>query len=124
MFTSIRDYMDLLKNDLSREAGLNKKILLESLTGLEVRNNNFLTRLAEEIGARKNSVFESAKRRGKMESESKLLPIVARLQRKSPEGDKFISLQWKVEAFGLYDSHLVSDVVKGVNNVHKVKFII
>ena len=119
---SIKDYLVLLKSDLGREAGLNKKILFESLAGLEIRENNLLTRLAEEIGARKNSLFESAMRRVQMESDSKVLPIVSRLQRKSPMGDKFISNQWKVEAFGLYDSHLVSDVVKGVTNVHKVHF--
>ena len=112
--------MAILKSDLSRDVGLVRKLVFESLAGPQIRENNLLTRLSEAIGGRRNSIFESADRRVKLETDSKMVPIVARLQRKRPEGGNSISNQWKVEAFGFYDSHVVSDVMKGVNNVHKV----
>lgn len=117
---SLRQYLDILKSDFCRDVSVIKKLVFESLTGPTVRENNLMTSLAEKIGARKNSIFSSATQRVKLESNSKVLPIVSRLQRKSPEGDHYISNQWKVEAYGLYESHKVSDVIKGVNNVHKV----
>ena len=119
---SIRDYLNILKPDLRRDITLVRKLLLESLTGSNVRDNNMLSSLAEAIGVRKNSVFDSSSRRMKLEINTKMLPIVSRLIRKAPEGEKYISNQWKAEAFSLYESHLLSDVIKGVNNVYKVFF--
>ena len=65
-------------------------------------------------------ILKSAEVRKKLETTMKIAPIVGRPQRKSPEGEKYISMKWKLEAFELYDSHLVSDVMKGVTQVHKV----
>ena len=117
---SIRDYLNILKPDLCKDVCLVRKLLFESLTGSLVRENNLLSSLSETIGARKPTLLESANRRVKLENNIKMLPIVSRLIRKSPQGDKHITNQWKVEAYGLYESDLVSDVIKGVNNVYKV----
>ena len=116
---SIREYLIILKPDLSRDVSLVKKLLFESLTGSKVRDNNLLSSLAETIGARKQTVLHCAAQRVKLEINTKMLPIVSRLIRKSPEGEKYISNHWKAEAYGLYENHLISDVIKGVNNVYK-----
>ena len=117
---SLKHYLNMLKSDFGRDVSVIKKLLFESLTGPMVRDNNLMTSLAEKIGARKNSIFNSALRRVKLEADNLVLPIVSRLQRKCPDGDRYISNQWKAEAYGLYESHLISDVIKGVNNVYKV----
>ena len=120
VLSSIKQYLNILKPDLGRDVTVIKKLIFESLTGPMVRDNNLMTSLAEKIGARRNSLYDSAAKRVKLESDNRVLPIISRLQRKSPEGDKYISNQWKAEAYALYEDHLISDVVKGVNNVHKV----
>ena len=124
ILSSIRDYLKILKPDLRRDVTLVRKLLYESLTGPKVRDNNLLSSLAEAIGARKNSIFDSSSRRVKLEINTKMLPIVSRLIRKAPEGEKYISNQWKAEAYSLYESHLLSDVIKGVNNVFKVFIVL
>ena len=58
----------------------------------------------------------------KLDEERKLVPLVSRLQRKSPEGQNIISTQWKVEAIGFFEPEVISDVLKGHNNVFKVSF--
>ena len=120
VLSSIKDYLSILKPDLRRDVSLVKKLLFESLTGPKVRDNNLLSSLAAAIGGRKKSIIESSARRVKLELSTKMLPIVSRLIRKAPEGEKYISNQWKAEAYGFYESHLISDVIKGVNNVFKV----
>ena len=117
---SLKQYLNMLKSDFGRDVSVIKKLLFESLTGPMVREHNLMTRLSEKIGARKNSIFDSAARRVKLESDNQVLSIVSRLQRKSPMGDRYISNLWKAEAYGLYENHIISDVIKGVNNVHKV----
>ena len=79
-----------------------------------------LSQLADAIGARKPSILTGACRRSKLESDQKLVPLVARLQRKSPEGMHVISTQWKVEAVGFFETDVISEVLKGHNHVYKV----
>ena len=112
--------MSILKMDSSRDGVVARKCLFESLTGPSVREANMLSVLAEKIGARKGSILTSAKNREKVENDMKLVPFTSRLQRKPPEGHNVISTEWQVQAWGFFDSEVVSDVVKGHTNVHKV----
>ena len=98
-----------------------RKIILESITGSDVSENNFLTHLSEFMGVRKESVIEGSKNRSKIESMKKLIPIVSRLERKSPEGVKFISIEWKVKAVAFFETDEISEILKGHNNVFKVQ---
>ena len=43
------------------------------------------------------------------------------LLQRSSVGDKVISTKWKLDAYGLYENQLVSDVLKGYHNVKKEK---
>ena len=118
---SLRKYYSILKQNLSREGVLARKIILESITGSDVSENNFLTHLSEFMGVRKESVIEGSKNRSKIESMKKLIPIVSRLERKSPEGVKFISIEWKVKAVAFFETDEISEILKGHNNVFKVQ---
>ena len=117
---SLKDYFEIIKCDLTRNAVVSRKVVLDSITGVTVRENNQLTNLAEFIGVRKPSVLISAKDRFNLESEQKLIPIVNRIQRKSPQGDSFLSTEWKLSAISFYENDAISDILKGHNNVHKV----
>ena len=117
---SLEKYYKLMKTDLSRSGALSRQMCLESLTGSDIQNNNLLKCLADRIGARKESVLNSAKRRVKMESDQKLIPIVTRMQRKKPEGDGFLTQEWILKAVQFYELDSTSDVLKGHCNVFKV----
>ena len=119
VLSSIKEYLVLLKSDLSRDGNLVKKLILESVSGQSIRENNLLSQLAEELDVRKATVLNNVDNRIKFETEVKIVPIVSRLQRRSPVGDKFISTKWKLDAYGLYENQLVSDVLKGYHNVKK-----
>ena len=117
---SLENYYTMMKTDLSRSGALSRKMCLESLTGSDVQNNNLLRCLADRIGARKESVLNSAKRRVKMESDQTLIPIVTRMQRKKPEGDGYLTQEWILKAVQFYELDSTSDVLKGHCNVFKV----
>ena len=105
---SLKDYFEIIKCDLTRNAVVSRKVVLDSITGVTVRENNQLTNLAEFIGVRKPSVLISAKDRLNLESEQKLIPIVNRIQRKSPQGDSFLSTEWKLSAISFYENDAIS----------------
>ena len=117
---SLKDYQDILKGDFSRNGVVARKCLYESLTGKSVRESGCLSALADVIGARKTSIYLSAKNREKLESDSKIVPFLSRLQRKPPVGQNIVSQEWQIKAWGFFDSEVVSEVVKGHNNVLKV----
>ena len=121
--SSLKDYLSILKKDSSRNGVVARKVLFESVTGPSVRDTNLLSVLAEEIGARKGTILQSAKSREKFESDMKLIPFASRLQRKPPVGQNVISPEWQVKAWGFFDSEVVSDVVKGHTNVMKVTLV-
>ena len=120
---SLKQYYTILKQDSTREGIVARKLFLECITGSDVCNNNFLSHLADYMGARKHSVIDSSKNRLKVETNQKLIPIVTRLERKTPDGKKIISIEWKVKAVAFFETDEISDVLKGHNNVFKVKFI-
>ena len=120
ILTSLKDYLCILKRDTSRNGVIARKCVYESLTGKSVRDCGMLSALAEALGARKPTILLSAKNREKTENDSKLVPFLARLQRKPPVGQNVISPEWQVKAWGFFDSEVISEVVKGHNNVLKV----
>ena len=120
---SLKVYYEILKKDLTRDGVVSRKMFLESISGADVQSNQLLTSLAKLVGIRKRTLTASSNDRIKIESEQKLVPILTRIQRKSPEGVGFISLDWILKATTFYESDLISDILKGHNNVHKVKFL-
>ena len=118
---SLTQYYEILKKDKTRDGSVSRKVFLDSITGEDVQSNNLLSKLAELIGVRKPTIRSSAKVRSKLDSDHKVIPIVTRMQRKSPQGKGFISTEWKLKAIGFYESDAISDVLKGHNNVYKVK---
>ena len=119
---SLSEFLNILKRDSTRDGVVVRKLLFESLTGSSVRDLNLLSQLAVAIGARKRSILAGACRRSKLETDHKLVPIVARLQRKSPEGKHVISTQWKLEVVGFFETDAISEVLKGHNHVYKVGY--
>ena len=110
----------MLKRDSSRNGVVARQLLFESLTGSSVRDANLLTELSKKICARQATIWTSAQSRSKIDNVQKLVPFVCRIQRKSPEGQNVISIEWKMKAVGFFELDAVSDVLKGHNNVLKV----
>ena len=120
MLESLRKYYVILKQDLTREGIVSRKLFLESITGSDVCDKNLLSQVSHYMDARKPSVLEGSKLRSKIESDQKLIPIMNRLERKAPEGGTFISIEWKLKAVSFYETDEVSDVCKGHHCVFKV----
>ena len=95
-----------------------KKVVLESVCGLEIRDSQQLTLLSEVLGIRKKTMFEMAKQRTLMEENQELAMLVEKLGRKPPEGEKYISPEWKLEAGHFYEDKSV--LVKGHHAIYKV----
>ena len=94
---SVKDYYKLVKSDLTRNGVVLKQVILECISGPAVREANQLSQLSEVFCARKKTVYEMSKMRLLMEENQKLVPLVQRLARKSPEGDKIITNEWKLK---------------------------
>ena len=62
------EYLVLLKFDLSRDGNLVKKLILESVSGQSIRENNLLSQLAEELDVRKATVLNDVANHMKFES--------------------------------------------------------
>ena len=119
---SLQQYYEIMRKDMTRSGVISRQLCLDAITGLDVRDNSLLSSLAERIGARKESILNSAKRRAKLDQGSKLLPIVARMQRKSPEGSGYLTDEWVLKVVLFYEWDSISDVMKGHCNTHKVKY--
>ena len=117
---SIKKFYNILKQDHSRNGVVGRKFLLESASGADVCDKNLLSQLSEFMGARKQTVLDCAKSRNKLDDGQKLLPMLSRLQRKTPDGLGIISVEWKIHAVSFYEQDVISDIQKGHNNVHKV----
>ena len=117
---SLTVYYEILIKDQTREGVVARKMFLEGISGADVQSKQLLSSLAKLVGIRKNSILKSAKDRNKIECDQKLIPIVTRIQRKSPVGEGFISLDWILKAVSFYESDGISEVLKGHNNIFKV----
>ena len=116
---SLKEYIKLISGDTSRDGILAKKVFYESVTGTAIRNGNLISQLGVNLNARKATLLECAKSRAKLEEDEKLIPILSRLARKPPEGEKIISDEWLVKVARWYTSDSISDIIKGHNNVKK-----
>ena len=117
---SIRGYYTLGLSDTSRNGVTVRKIILESVSGTVISKNGQLSQLANLLGARKSTVYECSKVRLALEEKGELIPLVEKLARKSPEGDKIISTEWKIKAGQFYEQ--VSEIVKGHHSMYKVRY--
>ena len=79
-----------------------------------------MSHLADQMGARKPTVLECAKSRASLDDRQKLIPMISRLERKTPDGKGIISVEWKLKAVAFYEQDETSDIMKGHNNVFKV----
>ena len=118
VFESVKDYYKLVKSDLTRSGVVLKQVILECISGPAVREANQLSQLSEVFCARKKTVYEMSKMRLSMEENQKLVPLVQRLARKSPEGDKIITNEWKLKCVEFYETK--SEIVKGHHSMYKV----
>ena len=119
ILSSLADYYKLACQNSSRSAEATKKQILLSITGVSVRSANQLGALACVLGARKPTVLSVASKRFLLEDKGSILPYLQVLDRKSPEGSKIVSVDEKLETILFYESDLVSEPLKGHNNVLK-----
>ena len=95
-----------------------RKIVLEAVSGVQTRDNNQLTQLAEFLGARRQFLSDMSRGRILIEENQVLVHLVDRIGRKSPEGEHVISKEWKLRAGYFYEQ--VSDIIKGHHSIYKV----
>ena len=88
------------------------------LSGPTVRDANQLPQLCEVFCTRKKTLYEMSKLRLSMEENQKLVPLVERLARKSPEDEKIITNEWKLKCVEFYETK--SEIVKGHHSMYKV----
>ena len=117
---SVRDYYQIALRDTSRNGITTRRVVLESITGAQIRNSNQLCKLAEFLGARRQTLSESSKLRSSAEEKQVLKPLVERLCRKPPDGEKVVSLAWKIAAGQFFEKDNISDIVKGHHCLYKV----
>ena len=115
---SLRSFYKFALGDQSRNGVALRKILLEAVSGVEIRTKNQLTELADILGARRKFMSEMCQARIKSEENQVLSLLVDRIARKAPEGGGIISKEWKMKAGSFYEG--VSDIVKGHHAVYKV----
>ena len=120
---SLKQYYSILKKDITRNGAVARNHFLDSITGSDVQSSNLLSSLAEFIGIRKKTIWSNAKLRLRLETEHTLIPIATRMQRKSPEGDSYMSTEWKVRGMGFYELESTSEVMKGHHQVFKVQLL-
>ena len=120
---SLKQYYSILKKDITRNGSVARNHFLDSITGSDVQSSNLLSSLAEFIGSRKKTIWSNAKLRLRLETEHTLIPIATRMQRKSPEGDSYMSTEWKVRGMGFYELESTSEVMKGHHQVFKVQLL-
>ena len=106
VLASIKNYYDLIKNDISTTGVVIKKVILESCCGEEITSSNLMNQLALFLGARRGTVFECSRSRVKLQQQKELIPVMQRLARNPISGDNIISPEWKVTVAGWYESYL------------------
>ena len=121
VLSSIKSYLEIAQRDRTRNGITMKKIVLESVCGHEVRNAQQITLLSEFLGARRKTMFEISKLRILSEENKELALLVEKLGRKPPQGEKYISPEWKIEAGHFYESRSV--LVKGHHAIYKVRHL-
>jgi hypothetical protein len=121
---SVRDYYQIALKDYSRNGITRRRVILESVSGSHIRKACQLSQLAEFLGARKATLLESSKSRSSAEDQQKLKPLVEMLGRKPPEGERVVSLSWKIKAGQFFEQDSCSDIVKGTHCMYKVCYFV
>ena len=116
---SIQAYYAIASSDSSRSVTATRKQILQSLTGETVRSSNQLNLLSETIGARRSTVENEAKSRQILDERQKIIPYMKLLARKLPGGGRYVTTEENFDVVSFYESDLVSDLLKGHNNVIK-----
>ena len=122
MLESVKDYYKLVQSDMTRNGIVMKKVILESVTGSVIRNACQLSQLADILGARLKTLYETSKVRFLVEENKEMTPLVEKLARKSPEGDKIISREWKLKGVHFYETN--SELIKGYHCMYKVGYFV
>ena len=117
---AIKSFYQISLADKSRNGVLMRKVVLESVIGPSVRNSRQLKQLADILGARRQTLQEMSQMRVTAEENEKLALLVERIARKAPEGEKIISLEWKIQAGHFYEQDNISDIIKGHHCIYKV----
>ena len=60
MLESVKDYYKLVQSDMTRNGIVMKKVILESVTGSVIRNACQLSQLADILGARLKTLYETS----------------------------------------------------------------
>ena len=114
---SLKDYYALACSETSRSVTATRKQILQGMTGRSVTEANQLNQLAEAIGARTKTVYNEAKTRENIEERKQIVPYLKLVARKRPEGTRYVTEEEGIEVVYFYENPLVSDVLKGHNNV-------
>ena len=117
---SVVEFYSILKNDQTRDGIVGRKLVLQALTGSQVRGSGEWYLLADIIGARRKTMDQENLNRIKLEEQQKLLPFCKMLKRKSARGARFISEKEKMDVtVDFYEDDEVSDILKGHNNCYR-----
>ena len=119
---SITEFYKLVHRDITRDGTVIKGIILESLCGPAVREAEQLSLLAGVLGARKHTVLDIKNQRVQLEERQEMIPLLEKLARKPPEGDKIMTWDWKLKAGQFYESK--SEIIKGHHCIYKVCFLL
>ena len=119
VFQSLRDYCTIMNGDHTRSGIFRRKIVCEALTGEPVKTGKQLDKIHLEFGLGRNLVTDSAKLRLKFETSLTLTPLLERLARKPPTGEKFVSMEWKLSVCQWFEEDHITDVMKGTHQLYK-----
>ena len=117
VLTSIENYYSLTLSDQTRQNIATRKQLLQAIAGQPVKAAHQLSHLSQILGIKRASVEKAATEREDIDYREQIVPYLSILKRKSPEGYGIVSEEEKIDVISFYESDLVSDVLKGHNNV-------
>ena len=121
IFSSLKNYCNILSKDFSRSGTVKRQIICESLTGKILRDSRQLIKIHEQFGLGRRLVSQSVSRRMNYIEGSVLTPLIERLARKPPSGENFVSLEWRNKACLFYEEDHRSELLKGTHPVYKEK---
>ena len=114
---SLQEYYHMACSETSRSIIATRKQILHATCGKSVRDANQLNQLAETLGARRATVDNESKTRKLIEERKQIVPYLTIHARKSPEGSKYVTEGERLDIIYFYENELVSEVLKGHNNV-------
>ena len=119
VFESLRDYCTIINRDHTRSGIVRRKIVCEALTGELVKTGRQLDKIHLEFGLARKLVTDSVKLRLKLETSLTLTPLLERLARKPPTGERFVTMEWKLKVCQWFEEDAISEVLKGTHQLYK-----